>query len=208
MREPFCFLDRLRWTRLSLFFRFPEISGILDSVAAGKDGELLQTHIQSDSRAWASGRENLHFHGKNRVPLARLRPLDNDGLDGVRNLPVQSYLDRADLGELQLAVLNRGSFAVAELGEGNGLVPTPALEPGIAWRLTVFQPAEKPVERPFRPEQHLLGDLGMDLTKIGVCLFRLFEPYLLLDAGDGALLFLPGFFPLGQGGVVYPPAGF
>jgi len=100
-------------------FGFSEIPGIFDGAAVRQRCEFLQAHVQARSNTGVCfGLFEFSFRGKNGKPLASSIPLYGNGLDSTRYIPVQLYLDQADLGEFELVIQERSAQAAAELGEG------------------------------------------------------------------------------------------
>ncbi len=80
--------------------------------------------------------------------------LNRGGLDGSFDLSMQLYLDRADLGEADPAIMGR--VKTPWLGIGKGIVAVASLKPGIAWHLTILNASEKSIKGFFKTQEHIL----------------------------------------------------
>jgi hypothetical protein len=95
------------------------------------------------------------------------------------------------------------------LGEGEGVVASLSLEPGITG-FSPFgpNPTEEALKSPVYPLENVLQDLGVDPLVLGQVSPYLGEPSLLLVEGEAFLRLLVGLPPLLKGGVVELAAEF
>lgn len=115
-------------------------------------------------------------------------------------------LDLTDPGDGQPPVLDAAPRR--DLGEGDGIVPAPAFEPGVAGLISGLRPAEKGSKGSVHPPGYVLQDLGVDVGQRWVAPLDERQKVLLLAIAQGSFLNLPSVFALGQEAVVKIPALF
>ncbi|BDG16780.1 hypothetical protein TbrSNM41_15140 [Thermus brockianus] len=120
------------------------------------------------------------------------------------------HLHRADaVDENPFASLLEFDPGGVGLGEGEGVVASPSLEPGITG-FSPFgpNPTKEALKSPVYSLDDLLQDLGVDLFVLGKVCADLGEPSFLLAEGKTLLRLLVGFSPLLESGVVELAAEF